>query len=57
MDSQPVVKILREILSGHGIVMSCRHGPIGPADVERKVLAGTTKEAAVNSLIKRIIHE
>ena len=51
----PVARILRGILSSHGIVMSTKHGPFGPDDIEREVLNGSTKDQALDTIIARIM--
>lgn len=48
-EQQAIYATVRAVLERNGVYMTTR-GPVGPEDVEKRVLAGLTREHAIDDL-------
>lgn len=56
MSSTNIAPIVRAVLERHGVFVS-RVGPVGPANVEQHMLAGASRTAAIEAVVRQVIGE
>lgn len=52
-EQQQISDAVRAVLGRNGVFMT-RSGPVGPGDVEKRVMAGASREEAIREIATRV---